>query len=99
MSMIADDPQGQCQNNAQTQIHNQQSDSEYVQSSDEEEIDDDFEYSTGTPKVKWNLMKPVFGERYESPHQLKLCLTNYAISKGYQIRFKNCDSVRLVAIC
>ncbi|CAI9274460.1 unnamed protein product [Lactuca saligna] len=44
-------------------------------------------------------MKPVLGERYESPHQLKLCLTNYSISRGYPIRFKKCDSVRLVAVC
>nr|KAJ0213360.1 hypothetical protein LSAT_V11C400179270 [Lactuca sativa] len=36
---------------------------------------------------------------YESPHQLKLCLTNYSISRGYPIRFKKCDSVRLVAVC
>ena len=44
-------------------------------------------------------MKSVLGERYESPHQLKLCLTNYYISRGYPIRFKKCDSVRLVAVC
>nr|KAJ0189001.1 hypothetical protein LSAT_V11C800430000 [Lactuca sativa] len=44
-------------------------------------------------------MKPVRGDRYESPHQLKLCLTNYYISRGYPIRFKKCDSVRLVVVC
>lgn len=70
-----------------------------VDSDYEEDSDDDFAYSTHNPNVKWNLMKPMFGERYESPQQLKLCLTNYAISKGYQIRFKKCDTVRLVAIC
>ncbi|CAI9289712.1 unnamed protein product [Lactuca saligna] len=58
-----------------------------------------FQYSTHDPKVKWNNMKQVLGERYESPHQLKLCLTNYSISRGYPIRFKKCDSVRLVAVC
>nr|KAJ0218511.1 hypothetical protein LSAT_V11C300127550 [Lactuca sativa] len=44
-------------------------------------------------------MSPTLGERYESPHELKLCLTNYAVSKGFQIHFKKCDSVRLVEIC
>nr|KAJ0225654.1 hypothetical protein LSAT_V11C100002940 [Lactuca sativa] len=39
------------------------------------------------------------GERYESPHQLKVCLINYSISRGYPIRFKKCDSVRLVVVC
>ncbi|CAH1413731.1 unnamed protein product [Lactuca virosa] len=46
------DPQAQGQNNAQTQIHNQQLDLEYVKCSDEEETDDDFEYSTHNPNVK-----------------------------------------------
>ncbi|CAI9282327.1 unnamed protein product [Lactuca saligna] len=88
----------QAQNNAQIQNNNQESDSEYVQGSDEEDIDDGFEYSTHHPNVKWNIMKQVFRERYESPHELKLCLTNHVISKGYQIHFKKCDGVRPVAI-
>ncbi|KAL4592185.1 hypothetical protein LXL04_005172 [Taraxacum kok-saghyz] len=58
-----------------------------------------FPYATHNPQVKWNVVKPFIGERYESRHQLKLCLTNYSISKGYQIRFKKCDSVRLIAVC
>ncbi|CAH1436764.1 unnamed protein product [Lactuca virosa] len=70
--------------------------------SDSEGDDEDklqFQYSTHDPKVKWNNMEPVLGERYESPHQLKLCLTNYSISRGYPIRFKKCDSIRRVAVC
>ena len=59
----------------------------------------EFEYSTHDPKVKWNKMRPLLGERYESPHQLKLCLTNHAIYTGYKIKFKKCDSVRLVVVC
>nr|KAJ0204383.1 hypothetical protein LSAT_V11C500289450 [Lactuca sativa] len=68
---------------------------------DEEENDSEaqFKYSTHDPNVKWNRMKPQEGERYESPQQLKLCLTNHAISKGYQIRFNKCDSVRLHCVC
>nr|KAJ0219739.1 hypothetical protein LSAT_V11C200065280 [Lactuca sativa] len=70
--------------------------------SDSEGEDEDklqFQYSTHDLKVKWNNMKPVLGERYESPHQLKLCFTNYSLSRGYPIRFKKCDSVRLLAVC
>ncbi|CAI9261620.1 unnamed protein product [Lactuca saligna] len=70
--------------------------------SDSEGDDEDklqFQYLTHDLKVKWNTMKPFRRERYESPHQLKLCLTNYSISRGYLIRFKKCDNVRLVAIC
>nr|KAJ0201908.1 hypothetical protein LSAT_V11C600309670 [Lactuca sativa] len=58
-----------------------------------------FQYSTHDPKVKRNNMKPIRGERYESPHQLKLCLTNYSIRRGYPIRFKKCDSVRFMVVC
>ncbi|CAI9273279.1 unnamed protein product [Lactuca saligna] len=65
----------------------------------DDEIKLQFQYLTHDPNVKWNNMKPVCGERYESPHQLNLCLTNYSISRVYQIRFKKCDSVRLVALC
>nr|KAJ0208497.1 hypothetical protein LSAT_V11C500296000 [Lactuca sativa] len=62
----------------------------FNKSSDEDEII----HSIHNSKVKWNVMKPVIGER----HELKLCLTNYSIYKGYKIRFKKCDSVRLVAV-
>lgn len=44
-------------------------------------------------------MKPPFEERFESPHKLKLHLTDHSISQGYQISFKKCDNVRLVAMC
>ncbi|CAI9303766.1 unnamed protein product [Lactuca saligna] len=86
-------------NNAQTGITKEESDEDYLEGSNEEGSDEEFEYSTHNPKVKWNKMRSMLGERYESPHELKLCLTNYDVSKGFQIRFKKCDSVRLVAIC
>ncbi|XP_023755101.1 uncharacterized protein LOC111903563 [Lactuca sativa] len=69
------------------------------ENTDESSDEDEIIYSIHNPKVKWNVMKPVIGERYESRHELKLCLTNYSIYKGYKIRFKKCDSVRLVAVC
>ncbi|KAL4587600.1 hypothetical protein LXL04_000472 [Taraxacum kok-saghyz] len=57
------------------------------------------EFTTHDPKTKWNKMIPCQGERYENPHQLKLSLTNYAVSKGYAIKFKKSDNVRVVAVC
>ena len=42
---------------------------------------------------------PVLGELYESPEQFKVCLINYSISQGYQIKFKKSDSVRVLAVC
>ncbi|CAH1431552.1 unnamed protein product [Lactuca virosa] len=65
----------------------------------EDEDDVDFQYSIHDQKVKWNKIRPVFGERYKSPQQLKLCLTNYSIKQVYRIRFEKCDSVRLVVVC
>ncbi|CAH1420453.1 unnamed protein product [Lactuca virosa] len=78
----------------------------------EEEIDDTAEandlhlgdvggvgFPIHDPSVKWNKMKPLLGERYESPHQLQQCLTNYAIKAGYNITFSKCDTVRLIAKC
>ncbi|CAH1413690.1 unnamed protein product [Lactuca virosa] len=69
------------------------------ESSEEDSDEDQIEYSIHDLKVKWNVIKPVLGERYESRHQLILYLTNYSIHKGYKIRFKKCDSVRLVVVC
>ncbi|CAH1423298.1 unnamed protein product [Lactuca virosa] len=84
---------------AQTEINIEQSNKDYMEGSHEEDTDEDFEYSTRNPKVKWNIIKPTLGERYESPHELNLCLTNYIVSKGFQIRLKKCDNVRIVEIC
>lgn len=49
--------------------------------------------------LKWNKMQPIFGERYESTHQLKNYLINYVIHKGYSITFIKCEGVKLVARC
>ncbi|CAI9265972.1 unnamed protein product [Lactuca saligna] len=56
-------------------------------------------YNTHYLKVKWNKMRPLCKEMYESPHQHKLCLTNYAISNDSHIRFRKCNIVRLVVVC
>ncbi|KAL4558095.1 hypothetical protein LXL04_036291 [Taraxacum kok-saghyz] len=87
-------------------------DAEREEFGSEEEIDDaaganetnlgdaiGMEYPIHNPSVKWNKMKPIVGERYESPQQLKQCLLNYAIRSAYSIKFAKCDSVRLHALC
>ncbi|CAI9276128.1 unnamed protein product [Lactuca saligna] len=38
------------------------------------------------PRIPWNRMEPHLVEKYESPEQFKLCLTNYAVANGYQLR-------------
>ncbi|XP_052625692.1 uncharacterized protein LOC128132781 [Lactuca sativa] len=44
-------------------------------------------------------MVPKLGDIFESPAQLKFCVTNYAVSHGYRIYFEKCDSQRIVARC
>ncbi|CAI9260760.1 unnamed protein product [Lactuca saligna] len=44
-------------------------------------------------------MEPHLGEKYESPEQFKLCLTNYAVANGYQLRFAKCDRSRILVRC
>ena len=44
-------------------------------------------------------MEPKVGDVFESPTQLKYCVTNYAVSRGYEIYFEKSDSKRIVAIC
>ncbi|GJV58537.1 hypothetical protein Tco_1459542 [Tanacetum coccineum] len=39
------------------------------------------------PSIKWKLMKPVLGERYESPDQLKRALAFYALANGYKLYY------------
>ncbi|GJR86440.1 transposase, MuDR, plant [Tanacetum coccineum] len=36
------------------------------------------------PTIKWKLMTPVLGEKYESPEQLKRALAFYALANGYK---------------
>ncbi|CAI9259624.1 unnamed protein product [Lactuca saligna] len=72
---------------------------EIVEYTEEDTDEDVFEYAIHDLKVKWNVMKSVLRERYEFEHQLKLCLTNYSIYKGYKIHFRKCDTVKLVVVC
>nr|KAJ0195375.1 hypothetical protein LSAT_V11C700387360 [Lactuca sativa] len=56
-------------------------------------------YRIHDPTIKWDKMVPKLGDIFESPAQLKFCVTNYAVSHGYRIYFENCDSQRIVARC
>ncbi|XP_052626786.1 uncharacterized protein LOC111891964 [Lactuca sativa] len=56
-------------------------------------------YRIHDPTIKLDKMVPKLGDIFESPAQLKFCVTNYAVSHGYRIYFKKCDSKRIVARC
>ncbi|GJX88403.1 gag-pol polyprotein [Tanacetum coccineum] len=51
------------------------------------------------PKAKWKFMRPVLGERFEGPDQLKRCLTYYAVSNGYKLYHEDNDEKRLLTRC
>nr|KAJ0187152.1 hypothetical protein LSAT_V11C900491060 [Lactuca sativa] len=51
------------------------------------------------PTIKWDKMVLKLGDIFESPAQLKFCVTNYAVSHGYRIYFEKCDSKRIVVRC
>ena len=51
------------------------------------------------PKTKWKFMKPVLGERFEGPDQLKKCLTFYALANGLKLFYEINDGKRLCARC
>ncbi|CAI9267764.1 unnamed protein product [Lactuca saligna] len=53
-------------------------------------------YRIHDPTIKWDKMVPKLGDIFESPAQLKFCVTNYAVSHGYRIYFEKCDSKRIV---
>ncbi|GKA13355.1 hypothetical protein Tco_0693001 [Tanacetum coccineum] len=49
------------------------------------------------PTVKWKLMRPVLGEKYESPDQLKRALAFYALANGYKLYYEVNNPRRLLA--
>ncbi|GJW73223.1 hypothetical protein Tco_0132593 [Tanacetum coccineum] len=49
------------------------------------------------PNIKWKLMRPQLGEKYESPDQLKRALAFYALGNGYQLYYEVNNPRRLVA--
>ncbi|CAI9284732.1 unnamed protein product [Lactuca saligna] len=57
------------------------------------------EYRVHDPNIHWKQMKPVVGECYESPAQLRFALTNYVVANGYQLWFMKTDRHRVIARC
>ncbi|GJX63051.1 hypothetical protein Tco_0295951 [Tanacetum coccineum] len=51
------------------------------------------------PKTKWKLMRPVLGERFEGPDQLKRCLPYFALFNGYKLYYEVNDGKRLLTRC
>ncbi|CAI9289675.1 unnamed protein product [Lactuca saligna] len=80
-------------------------DAEWTFSNEETEKGDNIgqifgdQYLVHNPRIPWNKMEPHLGEKYESPEQFKLCLTNYAVANGYQLRFAKCDRSRILVRC
>lgn len=56
-------------------------------------------YRIHDPCTRWDKMEPKVGDMFESPAQLKFCVTNYAVANGFQIYFQKCDNTRIVARC
>ena len=51
------------------------------------------------PHIKWKLIKPHLGEKFESPDQLKRALTYYALANGYKLYYQVNNTKRLLAKC
>ncbi|GJW16473.1 hypothetical protein Tco_0020606 [Tanacetum coccineum] len=56
-------------------------------------------YPTFDPTIPWDKMEPVLGMKYESPHQLKLALTNYGVAHGYQMWYMKNDWRSVLVFC
>ncbi|KAL4582631.1 hypothetical protein LXL04_007188 [Taraxacum kok-saghyz] len=54
------------------------------------------EYRVHDPSMAWDQMRPILGDCYEFPEQLKFVLTNYAFKNGYQLYFENSDRIRVM---
>ncbi|GJY90038.1 transposase, MuDR, plant [Tanacetum coccineum] len=65
--------------------------------SDEDNLGD--QWPIHDPTIKWKLMRPVLGEKYESPEQLKRALVFYALANRYKIYYEVNNPRRLMAKC
>ncbi|KAL4591054.1 hypothetical protein LXL04_004002 [Taraxacum kok-saghyz] len=69
---------------------------EHEHSGEENELNVGAGYKVHDPTVNWDQMKPVLGELYESPTQLRFALTNYVVANGYQLCFMKSDKSKLL---
>ncbi|CAH1441997.1 unnamed protein product [Lactuca virosa] len=72
----------QTRNDSQTGITKEESDEDYLERSNEEDSDEEFEYSTHNPNVKWNKMRPTLGER--SWYAVPSGVNEYEVRNGFQ---------------
>nr|KAJ0211097.1 hypothetical protein LSAT_V11C400226380 [Lactuca sativa] len=70
-----------------------------LQNDEEAEEELTKKYIIHDPNVRWDKMEPKLGDVFETPTQLKFCVTNYAVNGGYQIYFQKSDNRRIVARC
>ncbi|KAJ9548999.1 hypothetical protein OSB04_021542 [Centaurea solstitialis] len=47
----------------------------------------------------WKLKRPLVGERYENPKQLKECITCYALANGFSIWYERSSTTTIIARC
>ncbi|KAJ9553440.1 hypothetical protein OSB04_017485 [Centaurea solstitialis] len=50
-------------------------------------------------ETHWKLKRPLVSERYESPKQLKECITCYALANGFSIWYERSSTTKIIARC
>lgn len=51
------------------------------------------------PRVEWDKIEPVRGMRATNCNEMQYLIICYAISQGYETKFKKKDPTRLIAVC
>ncbi|KAJ9543410.1 hypothetical protein OSB04_023117 [Centaurea solstitialis] len=63
----------------------------------ENEVDE--EYPIHDSDTHWKMKKPMIGERYEGPKQLKECITYYALANGFSLWYECSSNYKIIARC
>ncbi|KAJ9565013.1 hypothetical protein OSB04_000979 [Centaurea solstitialis] len=64
---------------------------------DEEKEEENFPIHDA--ETHWKLKRPLVDERYESPKQLKECITCYALANGFSIWYERSSTTKIIARC
>ncbi|XP_076932372.1 uncharacterized protein LOC143597878 [Bidens hawaiensis] len=56
-------------------------------------------YPIYDPNMNWKDMKPILGDRYENPAQLKFAICCYGVVNGYLLSYKKNETKRLFVVC
>ncbi|CAI9268484.1 unnamed protein product [Lactuca saligna] len=70
----------------------------HISDDDEEEANNgklkDVVFPVHNENQEWEQMVPVLGMKFSNPLELKLCITNYAVKKGYDLWYEKSDHER-----